>query len=212
MLDISNSNFDRFFVVGNLLGSYDKLINILYYQEFSYKDALVLTGNFIHNEVNKSIDCFEFIKNNDNCFSVIGRNEVSLLLTDNDNIPVWLKSYPNIDNFKNFITELPLIIKIYDYFFVINSGIDYSMPLEEQEQEVFYSIGKYDKDSKYYYNKDTNMSWYDIDYSGTSFCFSNVDAGRITVPAGYCLYRDVEDPLRCVIYKRGELYPKIIQE
>jgi len=217
ILDLSFLNYNRCFVIGDLFGDYSKLMNILYEQNFNYNDILIFTGNFLYRDNTRSLDCYEFIKNSVNVYSVYGAHEHRTLLNiqqNNENIlPFWLKEYPKKEEFINFIETLPSIIKVSDYLFIVNSGIEPYKTIELQYPDVFYSIKTFDKDSKFYQTTIENeWNWYDYDYDGMKFCFSNCDAGSLEVSAGYCLSREYDSKLKCLIFSNVNETPILISE
>lgn len=196
VLDLSDLNTGRFIIAGDIKGDYPRFMNMMYQQRFNHKDTLIMTGNFIDEEDPRSIETILFLKNNMNVYSVKGKDEFNLLRKESEDRPLWLKDYPKTEEIIKFIDELPLIIKVSDYIYVVNAGIQPTKPIEEQDPEVFYSIGEYDKDSRFYqFDNPEEKSWYEFDiYEGDKllkFCFSNVNVNKIEVPAGYCLGRDV---------------------
>lgn len=217
ILDLSFIASERFFVIGDLFGDYSKMINLLYEQNFNYNDTLIFTGNFLFRDNTRSLDCYEFLKNSVNVYSVYGAHEhvlVNILKNkDEGNLPFWLKEYPKRNEFINFIETLPSIIKVSDYLFIVNSGIDPGKDIYSQDEQVFYTIRKFDKNSYYYQTTlENERHWYDYSFDGVKFCFSNIDAGNIEVPAGYCLSREYDSKLKCLIFQKGDDMPILISE
>ena len=222
--DLSETGVDRIFVVGDVLGDYDKLINLLYQQRFSHKDIFVTTGNFINSfaeeapvkPVNpKQLDALLFIKNVMTTYSVKGKNEFDFLRSLSGDVPcpTWLGEHPNKEDIIKFIEELPLIIKISDYIYIVNAGIQPNLSLDEQSPEVFSSIGDYDKDSRFYQfpNPDAK-SWYEFEIPGkTKFCFGGKRLDSVEYPAGYCLGRKMGEPMRALIFRKGQDNPILIE-
>lgn len=222
-LDLSNLVTERYIIVGELLGEYDSLINLLYQQKFSYKDTLIFTGNFINTSTfespinQKQLETILFLKNTMNVFSVKGKNEFDFLRkVQSDGIPPWLESNPKSEEIVKFIEELPLIIQVSDYIYTINAGVQPNLSLEEQNPEVFYSIGEYDLDSRFYqFENPEEKSWYDFEmYDGSGllkFCFGGKDIGKVEVPAGYCLGRELGNKLNALIVRKDDLQQIIVQ-
>jgi hypothetical protein len=195
VLDLSELKTDRYIIVGNIKGDHSRFINMVYQQKFGYKDTLITTGNFLHEEDPKSMETILFLKNSMNVYSVKGKDEFNLLRKSPEDMPLWLKNYPKTEEILKFIDELPLIIKVSDYLYIVNAGIQPNRTIEEQDPEVFYSIGGFDKDSRFYqFPNSEEKSWYEFSiYDGDKplkFCFSNMNIDKVEVPAGYCLGRN----------------------
>jgi len=99
--DLSNLEYQRLFVVGDILGEYDRLINLLYQQRFGHKDILVTTGDFINIDTAfepataSQLETILFLKNIMNAYSVKGKNEFDFLRKiENEDAPVWLHDHP----------------------------------------------------------------------------------------------------------------------
>ena len=222
-LDLTGLKTDRVLVVGELLGDYDRLINMLYQQKLTHKDTLIFTGNFINAEtaiepVNSSLmNAVTFIRNTVNTYSVKGKNEFSFLRKIQDSgDPQWLESLPKRNEIVKFIEELPLIIKISDYIYVVNAGVQPNRPFTEQDPEVFYSIGDYDPDSRFYqFENPSQKSWYDFEmYDGGNllrYCFGGKDLNIIEVPAGFSLGRTDGKQLKTAIFRKNYDNPIIVQ-
>lgn len=224
--DLSTFGADRIFVIGDILGDYDKLINVLYQQRFNFKDILITTGNFINAIMGMSpanvrqLDAILFLKNVITAYSVKGKNEFDFLrkMVDNkeedpETSPDWLKNSPNREEILKFIEELPLIIKISDYIYIVNAGIQPEIPIEKQDPEVFYSIGEYDPDSRFYqFNNPDKKSWYDFDMpNNLQICFGGKRLDKIEYPAGYCLGREIGMPMRVLIFRKDQDRPILIE-
>jgi len=199
MLDLSELNPERFFVVGGVCGSDTSLIDILFEQNFTYRDILVLAGNFIDKESDELLDLLFFLQNNENCFSVLGKNEVEFLEEyEKDELPEIM--YDIVDKgLISFISNLPLIIKLPNNYYVVNAGVQPFKLLQEQDETVFYSIGEYDEESRFYqfFNPD-KKHWYEFDFEGDIICFTNDLVDQVEVPAGYNL-GSIESGLHCLI-------------
>lgn len=207
-LDLSDLKTKRLFVVGNLLGNYDSLISLLYQQRFTVADTLITTGDMIDIAgEGKPIELLSFLKNTNNSYSVKGKNEVDMLRKcskDIVDIPIWLQSYPKLPEIVKFLDELPSIIKISDYFYVVNSGVEPLRDINDQDPEVFYSIGNYDRDSRFYrFDNPEQKSWYEfnlyLDERAIKFCFSGIPLSDVNVPGGFCLATDVKGIKRCLV-------------
>jgi len=216
ILDLSDLNTERFIIIGDIGGDHVRFINMVYQQKFSYKDTLVLTGDFLDEGNPRSLETVLFLKNSMNVYSVKGKNEFSLLRKDFEEKPLWIKDFPKTEEIINFIDELPLIIKVTDYIYIVNAGIQPTKSLEEQDPEVFYSIGEFDKDSRFYqFDNPEEKSWYDFDIYEENkllkFCFSNAGADKIEVPAGYYLGKIANRVLSGLVIKPGQDDPILIQ-
>lgn len=219
VLDLSTLDTDRYFVVGDIKGDYDQFIALLYQQKFGYKDTLITTGNMLSMFKESSKDSLLFIKNVVNAYSTKGKNEVDLekkLDDDPNDLPPWLSEMPKKEDLFKFIEELPLIIKITDYIYVVNAGVEPTKSIEEQNPEAFYSIGVYDKDSRFYqFENPQQKSWYDFDFYKESnlikFCFGNLSLTKESVSAGYPLGRDEGTSIKCLIFKKGQDQPILVQ-
>lgn len=202
-------NTERYFVVGEIQGDYDALIRLLYQQKFNFKDTLIASGNFINAESPKSLDCIKFIKETHTSYAVKGKNEDSFLKNEK---PVWMKESPKSADFTKFLEELPSIIKISDYLFVVSAGIEPVKNLDKQDPEVFFEIGKFDKDSRFYqFDNPENKSWYDFDLNSIKICFSSIALPKPEVPAGYCLGRESGQPLKCLVLQKGNPIPVLVE-
>jgi hypothetical protein len=220
--DLSGLTTDRYIIVGEVNGDYERLVNMLYQQRFTYKDTLIMTGNFINLETANSpinsqqLDCILFIKNLANTYSVKGANEFDFLRRLPEvGTPDWLKINPKSNEILKFIEELPLIIKVSDYIYVTNAGMQPNLPLSQQNPEVFYSIGDYDKDSRFYqFDNPDKKSWYEFDLEdkGVPFkvCFGGEAKQGIVFPAGYCLGRS-NDKICALILRKGQAQPIFIE-
>lgn len=108
-IELKDEQYKRIFVVGSIEGDYYKLINFLFQQFFSYKDILILTGNCINLKEENSNKIIDFLRNNDNCFSVKGFNEKEYL-----NAKDGIVHKEHFD----FISKMPETIKVLDYLSV----------------------------------------------------------------------------------------------
>jgi len=175
VLDLSSLKTERYFIIGDICGNYDLLIEALYEQNFNKNDTLITTGNILNLEKDTSLDCIYFIMNNKNTYSVKGKNEFDLI--NKKEYPLWLKDSENSEDIIKYLDELPLVIKATDNMFIINSGAEPNKSLEDQIPDVFYSIGNYDKDSRFYlFDNPEEKSWYDFEFKDgdtpIKFCFS----------------------------------------
>lgn len=217
VLDLSVLNTERYFIFGDLRGEYKKLIDILYEQNFNYKDTVVTTGNIIDSDTEMSLDCLYFIKNCKNTYSVKGKKEFDFLSLKENELPNWI----NVDDRKKilgYLEELPVIIKVTDFLYVVNSGIDPTKPLDNQDNSVFYSIGDYDKDSRFYqFENPDKKSWYEFDIfcdgNKVKYCFGGYNVVDIEQPAGYSLGRDINSRnLKCLIISKEQIDKPILLE
>ena len=223
ILDLSDLDAERVIIVGELLGEHDRFVNLIYQQRFTYKDVLVTTGNFIDIETadspvnDKQLENILFIKNLNNTYSVKGGNEFDFLrkLSAVEDSPEWIKNHPKSEEILKFIEELPLIIRVSPYIYVVNAGVQPGVALKDQNPEAFYSIGKYDKDSRFYQSSPEEKSWYDYniieDGKASSFCFGGKDLGKVEVPAGYCLGREKGQPIKALILRKGQRTPILVE-
>jgi|MudIll2142460700_1097286.scaffolds.fasta_scaffold11045_4 hypothetical protein len=223
VMDLTALKTDRIIIVGELLGEYNKLIGLLYQQKFCFNDTLIFTGNFIDTDTaleptnEKQMNAITFIRNTINTYSVKGKNEFSFLRKiEESGDPQWLSNNSKRDEIVKFIDELPLIIKISDYIYIVNAGVQPNKPLTEQDPEVFYSISEYDPDSRFYqFENPSHKSWYDFDmYEGErllKFCFGGSDLNQIEVPAGYCLGRTAGKQLKVLVFRKDYPNPIILQ-
>lgn len=229
ILDLSNANTDRYIIVGDVRGDHDRLVSLLYQQKFSYKDTLILVGNFLAPEAanytasdargSGMASTLTFVKNVMNGYSVKGNNESDLVqkIASTKTVPTWLSANPKYAEILNFIDELPLIIKVSPYIYILNAGLVPNRPIDKQDPEVFYKIGSYDRDSRFYqFDNPEEKSWYDFEFfdgdNPVKYCFGGEDIGKITVPAGFCLGRGQDKPLRALIVRKGKEDSPIIIE
>ncbi|HRZ18438.1 MAG TPA: hypothetical protein P5136_00035 [Methanofastidiosum sp.] len=215
ILDLSVLNTKRYFVIGDLRGNYQQLIDILYEQDFNKDDTLIATGNIIDTDEPKSLDCIYFLMNCHNTYTVKGKREFDLI--NNKDIPNWLLK--DKEQILQYLDTLPLIIKINDLMYVVNAGVEPEKSLEEQSPEVFYNIGKYDPDSRFYlFENPKEQSWYEFEFPRKDgklikYCFGGYGTGSINQPAGYDLGRSINDNnVRCLILSKGEQESPIIIE
>lgn len=225
VVDLSKLDTERYFIIGDVLGDHDRMINMFYQQRVGGRDTLIFTGNFINVEdadspINSSqLSNVLFIKNVMNAYSVKGKNEFDFLrkLEQDVQKPQWIAEHEKADEILKFIGELPLIIKVSEYLYVVNAGIQPDKSIKKQEPDVFYSIGEYDKDSRFYqFDNPESKSWYDFDMKEgdikNKFCFGGKDIGKVEVPAGYCLGRNsINDPIRALILRKGQHDPILIE-
>jgi len=221
MLDLSELQPERIFIIGEILGDHTQFIRLLYEQHFNYKDIMVTTGNNFDFDDPKSIETLLFIKNSLNVYSVKGKNEVDLIdqsKTDPESIPTWLRSYPTTSDILKFIIELPLIIKISEYIYIVHAGVLPNKTIDEQDPKTFYMIGDFDKDSEFYqFENPDEKSWYDFDiFKGDKrieIYFGGKGIGKVKVPAGYCLGREKGQTLKGIIipYLQSEMSPIYVE-
>ncbi len=188
ILSLKGVTYERMFVLGSLKGNYNNLIDILYEQNFNHKDLLILCGNFICNESDQILDIIHFLKNNDNCYSVLGKEEVNFLTSyDDKQLPEMF--YDLFDNtLINFLRNLPLIIELDYQYFVVSSGLEPHKELVDQDERVFYSITNYDEESRYYqFDNEEKKSWYDFEFPQKVIIFSNPSIEETIVASGYNL-------------------------
>jgi len=202
VLDLTVLNTERIFVFGELKGNYASFINILYDQKFTWRDTLVTTGNFVDYDEEKSLDLTYFLKNNKNTYSVKGKNEFNLLTTENP--PIWYKDEETKNDVKEFLEELPVIIKVANNTFVVNAGVEPGKRMPEQNPEVFYSIGDYCPDSRFYqFENPDKKSWYEYEFIEdgclTKFIFGGKGFSEEKVNSGYAIGRNGDEKLKCLI-------------
>ena len=208
MINLEKVSFNRAFIIGNVCGDYYKLIDILYEQKFNNNDLLIATGDFTQSDNLKSIDTLLFFMNNENTVGLLGKNGFDLLQLLREQklaeLPLWVKNYPNIQEIETYLINLPTIIQLDDSHYIVNRGIEPGKDIKSQNPEVFYTITNYDKDSRYYQGNYGEYSWYELEQHD-EIIFSGLDAGRVEVNAGYCLYSDMEKdkPLKCLIYDKS---------
>lgn len=209
VLELDPSMYERFFVVGGLKGNYSSLIGILYEQHFTYNDCLILTGNFVDIEAPEVLELLVFLKNNYNCYSVIGYNEVNLLNEyEQEELPEIFSASNSLD-FVNYLYSLPLLIKIKDYL-IVNAGLEPHKKIEEQAERVFYSITDYDEDSRYYqFFNPEKESWYRFSFSPYKICFTNSSLEDFEVEAGYNL-GCITSNLRCLVISKYDT-PEVVE-
>lgn len=220
ILDLTELNTNRVFIIGGLCGDYDALMRVLYQQRYNYADTLVVTGDFFNEDSLKSIDMTMFLRNAMNCYAVKGDSEIALLknVQDPEKLSVLEKRFGiKLNNLViEYIASLPSVVKVRDYY-IMHAGIDPSKPLDQQDPEVFYTIGEYDKDSRFYlYSNPEQSSWYNnsciIGGKHVKICFSHIYLDDIEVPAGYNLGRNLEvaSMFRCIILDKTQGSPTII--
>jgi len=215
VLDLSKLNTERYFIVGDLLGNHQDLINLLYHQRFSHKDTLITTGNFIDLEQPTSHDLWFFLKNAVTAYSVKGKNEFNLenkFSEDRTTLPTWITENPKINDLMKFINELPLIIKVSDYIYVVSAGVEPGKDIEDQDPTAFYTIGDYDKDSRFYqFDNPDKKSWYEFSLlkgeNPIKFCFGTFVLDKPDVPGGFSLGHTKGKPLKYLIFKKGNDEP-----
>lgn len=113
-LNLSKDSYARFFIVGEFGTSYYSFIDLLYSQNFSYKDCLILTGNFLDRELDIThlLNIISIIKNNPNCYSVMGDKEIDFLkLHAEDKLPYSLSKLI-LPNMIEFISDLPSMVAV----------------------------------------------------------------------------------------------------
>jgi len=213
MMDLTEKSYNRIFVVGELRGDLRRLMRFLYDQQFGYKDLLVSPGNLIDiNNPRESISVLNFFKSNHNCYSVKGTEEVDYLRYINDENLKNKVNYTLLDEvekeYKDYIENLPLIIKIPDYYYLVHAGVNpiKGITSTEVEPDLYYNIGKYDDNSRFYqFSNPEHKNWFEFKiFEGekqVKIVYSAIDSGGIEVPAGYCLNRTNPDnqALKCMI-------------
>jgi hypothetical protein len=206
MVNLSKIKYNRAFIIGNVNGDYHKLIDILYSQNFTKNDILISTGDFTFKDNLKSIDTLLFFMNNKNTVGLLGKNEFDLLQLLREQkineLPLWVRNYPDMQEIEQYLINLPTIVQLSKDYFIVNRGIEPNKDIKSQDPEVFYTITNYDKNSRYYQNSD-KLDWYF--FNDYKVIFSGLDAKSIEVPAGYCLYSNMEQdkPLKCLIYSKS---------
>ena len=220
ILDLSKIQTQRVFVVGEINGDHAALMRLLYQQRFGHQDTLIVTGNFFNIDNVSSIDVIIFLRNVVSCYAVVGEQEMKLMqhLEDPEKEKEIKDKFDNklSDYCLEFIKECPPVIKYRDYF-IMNAGVDPSKSLDDQDPSVFYSIGEYDKDSRFYqYSNPEKTSWYNtpylVDGKHVKICFSRIYLNDVEVPAGYNLgcNKQVASGLRCLVIDRTQGAPSII--
>lgn len=220
-VDLTNHNFSRLFIIGELGSNYDILINILFDQNFSYHDGLVFTGNLFNLENLQTLNCYSFLKTNVNCFSVIGKQEKDLSLyleqhnTEYEHKVERAFSGIAVPEVLRFLHTLPVLITFHNYI-IVNAGVSPIGDIFSQPEDIFYSIGRFDEESRFYKPPYPNqISWYDHiirDYGKKlNICFSSIYLPEYKCPAGYNLGRS-EDKLRCLIISSNYLEEPILIE
>lgn len=182
LLTLTEYANSRIFIAGALEGEYYKLIDFLFTEEFSYKDILVLTGNFVNSEKVESEKLISFVREHNNIFSVKGKNEKSLVEDINDNPPIFDITQKDFE----FLESLPLVIELNNQIYVVNSGYSSNVSLEEQTPE--YTI----------YNVD---EWYNKEQQAAIFCFTNEKLNKVKVNSGYNLGSIKNSLTSLILYK-----------
>jgi len=221
LLDLTDLNTKRYFIVGEIHGDHEALMRLLFQQRYNYADTLILCGDFFDTDAPKIIDLIGFLHNAMNAYAVKGEYEVNFLNDlqvpeKKEELSKKLGKYIDDERIINYMNDLPLVIKIGDYY-IMHAGLDPSQPLENQDPEVFYSIGEYDKDSRFYqYPNEREESWYQKPYlvNGVhvKICFSHIHTKVPGVLTGYNLGRKPEVDLRfrCLIINKDQWIPNII--
>lgn len=192
-LNLSEYKDTRIFVIGALEGSYYTLVDFLYTQEFSFKDILILTGDFLNVSNQNSEGMIQFIKKNSNVFSVKGFNE-KILIDDIEHNKTINVKFNLTENDINFLGNLPLVIELNDNLYVVNAGYNSSVSLDKQNPD--YTIFKT--------NKISEDDWYNKEQQASIFCFTNSKLHKTKVPGGYNL-GNIKNNLYCLImYKDAQ--------
>ena len=220
ILDLSTLDTQRVFIVGEINGDHAALMRLLYQQRFGCDDTLIITGNFFNVDTIDSLDLTVFLRNAVSCYAVLGEQEIKLIqhLEDSEKAEEIRNKLNNKlnDYCLEFIKNCPIVIKYRDYF-IMNAGVDPSKALDDQDPTVFYSIGEYDKDSRFYqYPNPEQASWYNTPYlvngKHVKICFSRIYLEAIEVPAGYNLGRNsqINSGVRCLVLDKTQGAPSII--
>lgn len=220
-MDLTNHNFSRLFIIGELGSNYDILINILYDQNFSYQDGLIFTGNLFNLESLRTLDCYSFLKTNSNCFSVLGKQEKDLVDKLEVNNEEYIRKVERVFfgedylELKKFIVNFPIFITYHNYM-IVNAGVSPIKDIFNQPEDTYYSIGRFDEESRFYKPPYVGqVSWYDqiIRDQGKkmNICFSSIYLPEYKCPAGYNLGRS-SDKLRCLIISSNYLDEPILVE
>jgi len=83
--------------------------------------------------------------------------------------------------------------------------------------EVFYSIGDYDEDSRFYqFDNPESKSWYDFEMPADNdnlikFCFCRGNAGKLAVPLGYWVGRKPQEAIKALIFTKDQESPVLIE-
>ena len=215
MLDITKKLYERIFVVGAINGDYESLVEVLYEQRFDKNDLLIATGDIINETVPDSIRVLDFfMQNPKNTFSVLGKNEESIIryIENNnfDKLSLISGFYPtNIlpHTVVEYLKSLDPIAKVSDKYYVVNAGIKPRTSLSEQPEDVYYNIGDYDKESRFYdFSEDEGLSWYQYEITNNDKPIYIISGKKslgdvVEVPAGYVLGRQLSErePLKFVV-------------
>jgi hypothetical protein len=214
MLDISNKNYERIFVIGRLLGDFPRLIRFLHDQNFNHKDAMVLNGDFISTQnPQESISVVEFVEANSNCYALKGEQELDWVDKMGSPNERNLINYQLLGEFEtryaSFMVGLPLIIKLPGYYYSVYAGVQPQEGVQAADRDVFASIGYYDQNSRFYqFANPEKKNWFDFKiFDGdkqTKLIFSAVSTEKRQVPAGINLHRQsIDEPLVGIIIDKN---------
>lgn len=212
-LDLSDSKYERYIVLGRVLGDFSSLIQMLYDQQFGFKDALILNGDFLNTlEPQESASVCEFMKQASNCYAVQGLQEQRWLESLADDNRKGSVNYLLLNEFEEeygeFIRELPLIIKLPGYYFSVYAGVQPQEGIHASDSDVFVKIGSYDINSRFYqFANPEKKSWYEFKiFEGSTpvkIVFAATPTDHVVVNAGYNVYREsVQDALKGLIITR----------
>jgi len=183
----------RVVIVGALEGSYYTLIDFLYMQEFSYKDILILTGNFINVDNPNSEKLINFIRESANVFSIKGANEkIFLDAVESKKHQICHFNLTQEDIY--FLENLPLIIELHDNIYIVNAGYNPTINLDKQNPD--YTI--------YKTNVVADNDWYNQEQQGSIFCFTHSKLDKTKLPGGYNLGNIDNNLHALILYKDSE--------
>src|SRR5690606_37662734 len=113
-LNLSINSYTRYFIVGEFPHSYYSLIDLLYQQELSSKDCLILVGNFLDTQlsITEFINVISILQNNTNCYGLKGNKEEKFIQdVKADTLPYMYKKALTQEMI-TFIEELPDALSI----------------------------------------------------------------------------------------------------
>jgi hypothetical protein len=193
LLKLTEYKDSRVIVIGALEGEYYQLIDFLYDQEFSYKDLLVLTGDFINVAEKDSEKLIQFIRDSNNVFSIKGFNE-KLLVDDVESKKEAYLPFRLTQDDVLFLEKLPLVIELSQDVYIVNAGYNPAVRIDKQNPD--YTIYKADKLS--------DSDWFNKEQQAATFCFTHSTLDKTKVAGGYNLGSVTNNLNALILYKDAE--------
>lgn len=133
------NNYDRTFVIGDIHGCFDELMDLLGRVQFSSNDRVVAVGDLVVKGP-KSRDVLDLFISDNRFSSVLGNHDLAVLSYLQGKEVDYTKSQKRVardlesdgQRYADFLSSLPLIIDLGSHV-VVHAGIRPGVPLDEQD-------------------------------------------------------------------------------